>query len=213
MLALTQGLVAKVATDIDANGLAPMWQDICREAGGRLPPYYLSIGLLGLRRLPNVEESSQLPWVSGLAQWALAQHPSDSEFKTEWLALKPLYPRAPQNCIATGDPQYFVRAVHALGRELIERGGDMPQERTGKAQALAREGLKWQPYDRYLWALWRDALVADNAAEAAELIGWESIRRDPADVDKRNQLATLLVNSLSKLDEAETLLSARPKTS
>jgi tetratricopeptide (TPR) repeat protein len=288
MLALTQGLVAKVATDIDANGLAPMWQDICREAGGRLPPYYLSIGLLGLRRLPNVEESSQLPWVSGLAQWALAQHPSDSEFKTEWLALKPLYPRAPQNwrrliakllsatifkqadieapawwridsdftpmiqgtfqstdaplrsplprdcdqviakldepferveptiddllarhrryLIATGDPQYFVRAVHALGRELIERGGDMPQERTGKAQALAREGLKWQPYDRYLWALWRDALVADNAAEAAELIGWESIRRDPADVDKRNQLATLLVNSLSKLDEAETLL-------
>ena len=25
---------------------------------------------------------------------------------------------------ATGDAQYFVRAIHALGRELIERGGD-----------------------------------------------------------------------------------------
>jgi hypothetical protein len=97
MLALTQTLVANAAPDIDTNGLAAMWQNICREAGGRLPRYYLSIGLLGLRRLPKVDDPAQLPWVSGLAQWALAQHPSDGEFKAEWLALKSLYPRAPQS--------------------------------------------------------------------------------------------------------------------
>jgi tetratricopeptide (TPR) repeat protein len=288
MLALTQHLASDHAADVEANGLAPMWQDICREAGGRLPRYYLSIGLLGLRRLPIVDEPSQLPWVSGLAQWALAQHPSDSEFKAEWSSLKPLYPRAPQSwrrliakllsattfkeaqveapawwhidpdfapmvqgtfrsseaplrspmpqdcdrviikldepfedvepviddlfvrhrkyLYATGDAQYFVRAIHALGRELVNRGRDNPHARARKTQALAREGLRWQPYNRYLWALWRDALVAEDAPEAAELIGWEAIRLDPTDVDMRNQLATLLVNALGKIEEAETLL-------
>lgn len=285
MLALTQGLVADTAKDVEANGLAPIWQDICREAGGRLPRHYLSIGLLGLRRLPYVDEPV---WVSGLAQWALARHPSDSEFKAEWMALKPLYPRAPQSwrrlvakllsaptfkeheieapawwhvdpdfapmvqgtyrssdaplrsplprdcdrvierldqpfanveplidelfqahrqyLHATGDAQYFVRAVHALGRALIEQGGDQPRARAQKTQALVREGLRWKPYDRYLWALWRDAFVADGTPEAAELIGWEAIRRDPTHAYARTELATLLVNSLGKLDEAETLL-------
>ena len=107
---------------------------------------------------------------------------------------------------ATGDAQYFVRAIHALGRELIERGGDNPHARAQKAQALVREGIKWRPYDRYLWALWRDALVTDGTTEAAELIGWEAVRRDPAHVFARTELANLLVNSLGKLDEAETLL-------
>ncbi len=99
-----------------------------------------------------------------------------------------------------------MRAIHALGQALIEKGGDNAHARAHKAQRLAREGLSWEPYDRHMWALWRDALVADDAPEAAELIGWEFVRRDPADVDARNQLATLLANSLGKLDEAETLL-------
>ncbi len=288
MLALTQSLVASAAPDMDENGLAPIWQHICREAGGRLPRHYLSLGLLGLRRLPKVDDPAQLPWVSWLAHWAVAQHPSDSEFKAEWFALKPLYPRAPQSwrrlvakllsaptfkeleieapawwrvdpdfasmaqgtyrntdtplrsplpqdcdrvverlnepfesgealvddllqghrryLRATGDARYFVRAIHALGRELIESGGDNPHARAQKAQALAREGLKWQPYDRYLWALWGDALTADDAPDAAELIGWERLRRDPTDVNARTQLATLLVNSLGKVNEAEALL-------
>src|SRR5262249_40104694 len=107
---------------------------------------------------------------------------------------------------ATGDAQYFVRAIHSLGRELIERGGDNPHARAQKVQALVREGLRWEPYSPYLWALWRDALVADDALDAAELIGWERVRRNPADADARTQLAILLVNSLGKVDEAETLL-------
>ncbi|MFZ1963166.1 MAG: hypothetical protein WAU78_06825 [Roseiarcus sp.] len=288
MLALTQPLVTKFAPEIGANSLEPMWQRICREAGGRLPRHYLSLGLLGLRRLPETDEGSEVPWVSGLAQWALAQHPSDSEFKAEWLALKPLYPRAPQrwrrliarllsaptfadaeieppgwwrvdpdfaplsrgtfkttgaplrsplpqDCDrvigkfndrfknvepaidelfenhrrylrATGDAHYFVRAVHFLGRELIERGGDSPHARAQKAQSLAREGLRLQPYNPFLWSLWRDALLADDAPEAAELIGWESVRRLPTDAEKRAQLATLLARSPDRFGEVETLL-------
>ena len=73
-----------------ASGARRLWQRICREAGRRLPRHYLSIGLLGFRRLPEADEASELPWVSGLAQWALERKPSDSEFKVEWLALKPL---------------------------------------------------------------------------------------------------------------------------
>lgn len=287
-LALTQKLVAEKEPAIDVNGLVPMWQQICREAGARLPRHYLSIGLLGLRRLSSADQGSELPWVSGLAQWAVARHPSDAEFKAEWFALKPLYPRAPeswrkivakllsapafkdaeieapewwrvdpdfaplvkgkyksseaplrspmpQDCDrviaklgepfdnaeplidgllashrkylnATGHSQYFVRAVHALGSALIDGSGDAPHARAQKAQALAREGLKWEPYDRHLWALWRDALVADDALEAAELVGWEFVRRDSTDVEGRNQLATLLANTLGKVDEAEALL-------
>jgi len=287
MLALTQSLVADSALDIDANGLAPMWRDICREAGSRLPRHYLSIGLLGLRRLPSVSDPAQLPWVAGLAQWALAQHPSDSEFKAEWLALKSLYPRTPQNwrrlvakllsattfkdaeieppawwhvdkdfasmvqgtfqssdaplrsplprdcdrviskldetfedvepliddllgghrkyLYATGDAQYFVRAIHALARELIERGGDNPHARAQRAQMLAREGLKWQPHDPFLWSLWRDALESDGAVDAAELVGWEMIRRDATDAEARNQLAELLIRS-DRLSDAASII-------
>ena len=79
-LALTQPLVAQSATEIDRQGLAPLWRQVCRESDGRLPQYYLDIGLLGLRRLPESPDGSELPWISGIAQWALAQNPSDSEF-------------------------------------------------------------------------------------------------------------------------------------
>lgn len=287
-LALTQKLVAEKEPAIDVNGLVPMWQQICREAGARLPRHYLSIGLLGLRRLSSADQGSELPWVSGLAQWAVARHPSDAEFKAEWFALKPLYPRAPeswrkivakllsapafkdveieapewwrvdtdfapmvkgayrsseaplrsplpQDCDrvieqlgepfdkaeplidgllashrkylnATGHAQYFVRAIHALGTALIDGSDDVPHARAKKAQAMASEGLKWEPYNRHLWALWRDALVADDALEAAELVGWEFVRRDPEHVNGRNQLAALLGESLGKVDDAETLL-------
>jgi hypothetical protein len=107
---------------------------------------------------------------------------------------------------ATGDPQYFVRAAHAVGAALIRPGADQPGARARKAQTLAREGLEWQPYNRYLWALWRDALAADGTLEAAELVGWEAIRRDPDHVDARNQLATLLAETLHRPDDAEALL-------
>jgi len=256
--------------------------------GGALPARYLGIGLLGLRRLPASPSGSDAAWVTGLAQWALARQPTDTEFQAEWLALKPLYPRTderwrelvarllampmfqeagvtppawwrgdpdframarpeyrprgaplrsplPEDCTAeidrlhdpwarveprinvlmqrhrhflniSGEPRFFVRAIHALGGALIRQGGDEPDARARKAQTLAREGLEWQPYDRHLWALWRDALAAEGALAAAELIGWELIRRDPEDVDARTQLATLLAEAVHRPLEAEALL-------
>lgn len=289
MLTLTQPLLARQTDAGDPGELAPLWLEICRQSGSALPRRYLAIGLLGLRRVPGgAPHGSEAPWVAGLAQWALAQDPSDTEFQAEWLALKPLYPRTPRRwrelvgrllataefhdrgieppawwrgdadfapmaredfrlpggplraplredaiaeihrlsdpwerveprldqlmqrhrnfLIATGEPYYFVRAVHAFGSALISGGADEPQARARKAQALARKGLEWEPYSRHLWALWRDALEAEGALEAAELVGWEFVRRDPDNVEGRNQLATLLAGPLHRPTEAEALL-------
>jgi hypothetical protein len=287
MLALTQPLLPRLAA-AEADSLAPLWLEICRQAGGVLPRRYLSIGLLGLRRLPVTANGSEAPWLAGLAQWAMARNPTEAEFAAEWRALKPLYPRrdarwrelvgrlldskpfqeagvvapawwggdpdfapmkrphfrrtgeplrspSPDDCRslidrlgepwervelqidqfiqrhrhfldATGDSHFFVRAIHALGTALIGPGGDQPHDRAAKAQALAREGLDWQPYNRFLWSLWREALKAGGALGAAELVGWEAIRRDPDHVDARNQLATLLARTLGRASEAEALL-------
>ena len=222
MLALTQPIVARSGRINDASGLAPVWLDICRQAGGALPERYLSIGLLGLRRLPAGRNGSEAPWVAGLARWALEQNPSSRRFRAEWHALKPLYPRTPGrwrelvdrlldtplfrevenealdwwrrdiqggdararrsaaaaggrlrsplpgDCNieidylpnawtlvepridvlmqrhraflgATGDAQFFVRAIHSLGAELIRIRPDEPTARARKARDLARE--------------------------------------------------------------------------
>lgn len=88
-LAVTQPVV-------DAEDLTRLWMDICREAGGALPVEYLDVGLMGLRRLPKMtHQTSEAPWLAGLAQWAMAREPSEQEFAAEWLALKRVYPRQP----------------------------------------------------------------------------------------------------------------------
>lgn len=88
-LAVTQPVV-------DGEDLTRLWMDICREAGGVLPGEYLDVGLMGLRRLPKmVHQTSEAPWLAGLAQWAMAREPSEQEFAAEWLALKRVYPRQP----------------------------------------------------------------------------------------------------------------------
>ncbi|MBW4984320.1 hypothetical protein KZZ07_17405 [Mameliella sp. CS4] len=88
-LAVTQPVV-------DGEDLTRLWMDICREAGGVLPGDYLDVGLMGLRRLPQVaHQTSEVPWLAGLAQWAMARKPSEQEFAAEWLPLKKVYPRNP----------------------------------------------------------------------------------------------------------------------
>lgn len=93
MLALTQPLLCDAASGVDPFSLAPHWLWICENAGGKLPDHYLGIGLIGLRRLPDTEPGAEMPWLTGLAYWADAQHPSAAAFRTQWLALKSLYPR------------------------------------------------------------------------------------------------------------------------
>jgi hypothetical protein len=96
MLAQTQSLTRTVTPRLDPYGLASHWLWICANAGGSLPDHYLGIGLLGLRRLPDVGIDSELPWLTGLAWWADAQRPSREAFRTQWFALKFLYPRTPE---------------------------------------------------------------------------------------------------------------------
>lgn len=88
-LAVTQAVV-------DGDDLTRLWMDLCREAGGALPPEYLDVGLMGLRRLPKIShQTAEAPWLAGLAQWAMARDPSEQAFAAEWLALKRVYPRQP----------------------------------------------------------------------------------------------------------------------
>jgi hypothetical protein len=129
------------------------------------------------------------------SSWDLMEHWIDS-----WL------PRHRAYMAATGDSHYFVRSVHGLGVRLIRTTGNQPHTRARKAQDLAREGLAWAPFDRHLWSLWREALEAGGALEAAELVGWERVRRDPDDPDARIQLATLLAGPLNRPTAAEMLL-------
>jgi tetratricopeptide (TPR) repeat protein len=107
---------------------------------------------------------------------------------------------------ATGNPEFFVRAIHALGSAMLRMTGPDHARYCRLAEALAREGLGWQPDNPYLWSLWRDSLEARSAVEAAELVGWEFIRRDPADPDARNQLARLLARLPGRQGDAELLL-------
>ena len=96
MLAQTQGLLRITKPALDPFGLAAHWLWVCENAGGKLPDHYLGIGLLGLRRLPPTEQGGELPWLTGLAWWADARQPPPDAFRTEWRALKSLYPRTPE---------------------------------------------------------------------------------------------------------------------
>lgn len=286
-MALTQGLAHARDAGIPAQGLQPLWHTLCREAGAALEHRYLAIGLLGLRRLPGAV--NELPWLAGLAHWAQARSPSTAQFRAEWLALKPLYPRnpgtwrdlvaqlldtplfrgadmapptwwgdadadlkprlrapgqrepvrlrspGPRACEAVleqmsrpfaevraaisdllqrersfltsvADPQFFVRTVHRLGAALLERGGDEPMARAALAEALAREALVWEPNNGFLWSVWLKALTVQRRLAAAELVGWEAVRRRPDQADRYNQLALLLARLPQRRREAEALL-------
>lgn len=294
MLALTQPLVADTSS-VDPHELAPFWLKICRESGGRLLMRYLTIGLLGLRRLPGPPlDGTETPWLAGLAHWALAQNPSVDAFLAEWRPLKQLYPRAPARwrkhvatvltaksfedaeivlpgwwktdpdfrsmvssdddavgkrrpamtlspvpkqawepivkaieqeedfarmlprmdeilnrqrryAEGTGDSYFLVRTFTNFGMRLIQHGSDARAERARTAQALAREALQWQPHNVFAWSLWRDALAQEGTVEAAELVGWEFVRRVPDDPQPRVQLADFLANRLGRRDEAEAV--------
>jgi tetratricopeptide (TPR) repeat protein len=294
MLALTQPLVADTSS-IEPHGLAPFWLKVCSESGGRLPSRYLTIGLLGLRRLPGAPlDGTETPWLAGLAHWALAQKPSSETFLAEWRPLKQLYPRAPTRwrryvggvltakqfkhagieppawweadpdfrsmvsgdddavrkqrttvplspvpkeawepvikaierdedfaklgpridgilskqrhyAEGTGDSYFLVRTFTNIGMRLIQHGSDARAERARTAQELAKEALEWEPHDVFAWSLWRDALAEEGALEAAELVGWEFVRRVPDDPQPRTQLADFLANRLGRGDEAEAV--------
>ncbi len=105
----------------------------------------------------------------------------------------------------TGDTYYLMRTACNIGTNLL-KGGDEPLKRAEKACDLARMALHFEPFDVYAWALWRDSLAELGHLDAAELVGWEAIRRFPENKQWRNQLALLLGDRLDRPAEAETLL-------
>lgn len=78
---------------------AYLWYRLCDGAGNdTFPDHYLSLGLLGLRRLPGEEASVLTGVLGGLTTWA--RHLPDTkagkrEFLDQWRALLWLYPRGP----------------------------------------------------------------------------------------------------------------------
>jgi tetratricopeptide (TPR) repeat protein len=107
---------------------------------------------------------------------------------------------------ATGDTYYLVRTACNVGMRLLREN---PAERAARGEVaaeLAREALDYEPANVFAWALWRDALAAQGALEAAERVGWEALRRYPENPQWRTQLATLLDRDLGRSDEAERLL-------
>ena len=105
----------------------------------------------------------------------------------------------------TGDSYYLVRTACNIGMALLV-GTDDSVNRGQLAVDLARRALTWQPTNVYGWALWRDALATQGALEAAELVGWETIRRFPENEQWRNQLALLLGDLPGREADAEELL-------
>jgi tetratricopeptide (TPR) repeat protein len=105
----------------------------------------------------------------------------------------------------TGNADFLVKSACNIGMELIKTGDKM-MERGALAESLARAALVWQPANHFAWALWCNALEAQGAFEAAENLGWETIRRFPDDVQWRNQLADLLARLPGREAEAEAVL-------
>lgn len=281
MLALTQRSVSQTA-EFNPFALEPLWLTICEQAGSEYPETYLSIGLLGLRLLPEREDTpNERPWMAGLAGWAASQQPSDDAFTDLWRSLKALYPRAarhwrraiadmieqpalksmpirllniwksdvgfsdadrararvvepppkhklvsllakigePFNRIsseilqvvrnyeqfaeATGDSYFLVTSACNIGMRLIDVDDDFV-DRGKLGSRLALKALAWQSSNVFAWALWRDALAAQQEYEAAENVGWETIRRFPNNVQWRNQLSELLI-SIDRVEDAAAI--------
>lgn len=107
---------------------------------------------------------------------------------------------------ATGNYYFLTRSACNIGMRLIERGpSDEAAARGRLATELAVKALHWDAANVYGWSLWRSALAASGAREAAELVGWEAVRRFPENEQWRNQLAMFL-SELGRDTEGEALL-------
>jgi hypothetical protein len=298
-LALSQD-IARTA-GLEARRLLPFWLNICGESGsrGRYDETYLTVGLLGLRRLPLSEDegenANEEAALYGLARWAAAQLPKKQRFLREWRVMEDAFPRDPtfwtpliakvvatveddlfhktrqkgitfpaaqwwreevevgevrhaapldetspphpsrldfvldgirrtrpfktlqspikglvsaheRYASRTGDTYYLMRTACNIGRQLLENAGDEVEKRADMAHELARLALRYEASDVFAWSLWRDALAALGQVEAAELVGWEAVRRFPEDPQRRNQLARFFSDQPDRDRDAEDLL-------
>lgn len=195
-------------TDLVARVLAAVEEEIARQTEGARDTFPAAgwwredVDALQGQAIPprrDVEPASQSEW-----QWILDR------------IGKPLQMLTPRidavirknECYAniTGDTFYVVRTACNIGRQLLRSSGDELAGRAAQARELARLALRFEPSNVFAWALWRDALAAEGHLEAAERIGWETIRQYPENPQWRTQLALLLADRLDRAQEAEALL-------
>jgi tetratricopeptide (TPR) repeat protein len=167
---------------------AEWWREDAEAVPGQIEPLPASIG-----PAPQSEWQSILDAMQGQPLRLLAPRIDSVIRKNEHYATR------------TGDTFYLVRTACNIGKHLL-RGGDVPEQRAAKASELAQLALRFEGANVYAWSLWREALAAEGHLEAAELLGWETIRRFPEDPQWRNQLALLLADRLGRPQEVEALL-------
>lgn len=152
-----------------------------------------------------IPDSSIGPPDRSLHETVLDGIKNERPFRTLKLQIAGLITKHERYAARTGDTFYFMRTACNIGMALL-KGGDEPIKRAEKARDLALLALRFESSDVYAWALWRRSLVAMGHLDAAELVGWESVRLFPEDAQQRTQLALLLCDRLGRAGEAETLL-------
>ena len=103
----------------------------------------------------------------------------------------------------TGDSYNFVRTLHNLGHQLLQRHqlGETEMARFG---LMIERALAWEPMNPYCWMLWADWFEAQGWSDAREWTLREMLRLFPDDQASRVELARLLVRrGEDHWDEAE----------
>lgn len=121
ILALTQVTGAQM-TMLEPRRLMPMWLSICAGSGGRgdFPDYYYEIGMLGLRKLPLMDDAASNDdfVLHGLARWAAWQRPTKERFLREWHLIEGDFPRSDAYW-----REHAEAAIAAVENEVRERTG------------------------------------------------------------------------------------------
>ena len=104
---------------------------------------------------------------------------------------------------ATGVSHYFVRTLHNLGAELLERhtlgSADMTQ-----LEVMIKRALVWEPANPYCWMLWAKWFQAHGQRDAHEATLREMWRLFPSNLPVQVELARLLIaHGEACWDEAE----------
>ena len=91
----------------------------------------------------------------------------------------------------TGDSYNFVRTLHKLGHQLLQRHrlGETEMARFG---LMIERALAWEPMNPYCWMLWADWFEAQGRSDAREWTLREMLRLFPDNEHSRVELARLL---------------------
>lgn len=106
----------------------------------------------------------------------------------------------------TGITELFELSVTRIGHLILKRGIGTSSERATVALALCREVIAVNPRNPFAWSLAVSAFVQLGKYERAIEVGWETVRRFPADLVATNHLATILRRRPDRKYEAECLL-------